>query len=126
MSTHETIGSSNPSSSSTPIESSESPLMVHEDNRTLCSCPTPMDTQIDGQPENEDVEGIRKLTLSMWNHFKKRKIDRIFKAVCNYCSRHLGGDIKMGLGICIITSKDVQGERLKTSSNKSWCKNKIK
>ena len=35
MSTHETIGSSNPSSSSTPIGSSESLLIVDEDNGTL-------------------------------------------------------------------------------------------
>ena len=41
MSTHETIGSSNPSSSSTPIGSSESPLTVDEDNGT--SSPLPMD-----------------------------------------------------------------------------------
>ena len=38
----------------------------------------------------------------------------------------LVGIVKMGLGICITTTKDVQGEQLKTSSNKSWCKNKIK
>ena len=43
MYTHETIGSSNPSSSSTPIGSSESPLMVDEDNGTPCSSPLPMD-----------------------------------------------------------------------------------
>uniref|UniRef100_A0A2N9H493 HAT C-terminal dimerisation domain-containing protein n=1 Tax=Fagus sylvatica TaxID=28930 RepID=A0A2N9H493_FAGSY len=82
MSTHETIGNkcSNLSSSSTPIGSSESPLMVDEDNGIPCSSPTLMDAQIDGQPENEDVEGIGKLTSSMWNHFKKRKIDGVFKA----------------------------------------------
>uniref|UniRef100_A0A2N9G9L2 HAT C-terminal dimerisation domain-containing protein n=1 Tax=Fagus sylvatica TaxID=28930 RepID=A0A2N9G9L2_FAGSY len=61
MSTHETIGSSNPSSSSTPIESSESLLTVDEDNGTPCSSPLPMDAQIDGQTENEDVEGMGKL-----------------------------------------------------------------
>jgi hypothetical protein len=95
MSTHETIGSSNPSSSSTPIGSSESPLTVDEDNGT--SSPLPMDAQIDGQTENEDVEGMGKLKSSMWNHFKKRKIDGVFKAVCNYCSKHLGGDSKNGI-----------------------------
>ena len=94
MSTHKIIGSSNPSSSSTPIGRSESPLTVDEDNGT--SSPLPMDAQIDGQTENEDVEGMGKLKSSMWNHFKKRKIDGIFKAVCNYCSRHLGGDSKNG------------------------------
>ena len=94
MSTHETIGSSNPSSSSTPIGSSESLLTVDEDNETPCSSPLLMDVQIDGQPENEDVEGMGKLTSSMWSHFKKRKIDGVFKAVCNYYSRHLGGDSK--------------------------------
>uniref|UniRef100_A0A2N9J4P9 hAT-like transposase RNase-H fold domain-containing protein n=1 Tax=Fagus sylvatica TaxID=28930 RepID=A0A2N9J4P9_FAGSY len=74
MSTHETIGSSNPSSSSTPIGSSESPLMVDEDNGTPCSSPTPMDAQIDGQPENKDVEGIGKLTSNVlleWNIDRK-------------------------------------------------------
>ena len=34
--------------------------------------------------------------------------------------------VKMGLGICITTTKDVLGEQLKTLGNKSWCKNKIK
>ena len=96
MSTCETIGSSNPSSSSTPIGSSESPLTVDEDNRTPCSSPLPMDAQIDGQPENEDVEGMRKLKSSMWSHFKKRKVYGVFEAVCNYCSRHLGRDSKNG------------------------------
>ena len=96
MFTHETIGSSNPSSSSTPIGSSESPLTVDEDNGTPCSSPLPMDAQIDGQTENEDVEGMGKLKSSMWSYFKKRKIDGVFKAVCNYCSRHLGGDSKNG------------------------------
>ena len=97
MSTHETIGSSNPSSSSsTPIGSSESPLMVDEDNGIPCSSPLLMDAQIDGQPENEYVKGMGKLTSSMWSHFKKRKIDGVFKVVCNYCSRHLGGDSKNG------------------------------
>ena len=61
MSIHETIGNSNPSSSSTPIGSSKSLLMVDEDNGTPCSSPTPMDAQIDGHPENEDDEGIGKL-----------------------------------------------------------------
>ena len=37
---------------------------------------------------------MRKLKSSMWNHFKKRKIDGLFKVVCNYCSRYLGGDSK--------------------------------
>uniref|UniRef100_A0A2N9ED94 HAT C-terminal dimerisation domain-containing protein n=1 Tax=Fagus sylvatica TaxID=28930 RepID=A0A2N9ED94_FAGSY len=80
MSTHETMSSSNPSSSSTPIGSSESPLTVDEDNGTPCSSPLTMNAQIDGQTENEDVEGIGKLKSSMWSHFKKRKIDGVFKA----------------------------------------------
>ena len=42
MSTHETISCSNPSSSSISIRSSESPLMVDEDNGTPCLSPTPM------------------------------------------------------------------------------------
>ena len=96
MSTHEIIASSNPSSSSTPIWSSESPLTVDEDNGTPCSSPLPMDAQIDGQIENEDGKGMGKLKSSMWNHFTKRKIDGVFKAVCNYCSRHLGRDSKNG------------------------------
>ena len=117
MSTYETIGSLNPSSSSTPIGSNESPLTVDKDNGTPCSSPLPMDAQIDGQTENEDVEGMGKLKLSMWNHFRRCAI---------IVQGTLVGIVKMGLGICITTTKDVQGERLKTSGNKSWCKNKIK
>jgi hypothetical protein len=96
MSTHETISSSNPSSSSTPIGSSESPLTVDEDNGIPYSSPLLMDAQIDGQTENEDIEGMGKLKSSMWSYFKKRKIDGVFKEVFNYCSRHLGGDSRNG------------------------------
>ncbi|XP_060965338.1 zinc finger BED domain-containing protein RICESLEEPER 2-like [Cannabis sativa] len=44
--------------------------------------------------DSEKNETKRKLTLFVWNHFKKQKINEVDKAVCNYCQKKLGGSSK--------------------------------
>ncbi|KAL5555096.1 hypothetical protein UlMin_037332 [Ulmus minor] len=41
-------------------------------------------------------EKKRKQTSVVWNHFSKRKCDGLWKAVCNYCDKKLGGESKNG------------------------------
>ncbi|KAL5578436.1 hypothetical protein UlMin_020135 [Ulmus minor] len=41
-------------------------------------------------------EKKRKQTSVVWNHFSKRKVDGLWKVVCNYCNRKLGGERKDG------------------------------
>ncbi|XP_022865374.1 zinc finger BED domain-containing protein RICESLEEPER 2-like [Olea europaea var. sylvestris] len=40
--------------------------------------------------------GKRKLTSTMWEHYKRQKIGEKWKAICNYCKKQLGGEIKNG------------------------------
>ncbi|KAL5550005.1 hypothetical protein UlMin_000181 [Ulmus minor] len=41
-------------------------------------------------------EKKRKQTSVVWNHFTKRKVDGLWKVLCNYCDRKLGGESKNG------------------------------
>ncbi|PON80540.1 Zinc finger, BED-type, partial [Parasponia andersonii] len=38
----------------------------------------------------------RKLTSDVWNHFKTQNIDRLMKAIYNYCEKKLGRESKNG------------------------------
>ena len=105
-----TNGSSNPSI--TAISNHQSPMIVDEDNTTLCSTPLDRLEDAQAQPNNEITEERGRLKLVVWNHFKKRKD----KVECNYCMRLLvgGGGLKMVLNICMTTLKYVLGKFLRT------------
>ncbi|KAG6497069.1 hypothetical protein ZIOFF_044955 [Zingiber officinale] len=40
--------------------------------------------------------GTRKLTSDVWNHFRRKKINGMDKAICNYCEKPLSGNSKHG------------------------------
>ncbi|PIN13943.1 hypothetical protein CDL12_13437 [Handroanthus impetiginosus] len=48
------------------------------------------------QAPNEGGSSKRKLTLVVWNHFKREKIDGKWKAICKYCNGKLLGELKQG------------------------------
>ena len=99
-----TNGSSNPSI--TPISSHQSPMIVDEDNTTLCSTPLDRLEDAQAQPNNEIIEERGRLKSVVCNHFKRRKVDEKDKAECNYCMRLLRwgmGGLKMALNICMTT-----------------------
>ncbi|XP_023912434.1 zinc finger BED domain-containing protein RICESLEEPER 3-like [Quercus suber] len=100
MTSHENIGSFNPSGSN------QFPLIVDEDNATLSSplLNMPKDVQV-VQPSNEITEEEGKLSI-VWNHFKRKRVDEKDKAECNYCkkllvngsnygTKHLHGHVKI-------------------------------
>nr|KAJ0206886.1 hypothetical protein LSAT_V11C500240550 [Lactuca sativa] len=55
----------------------------------------------DQQPPQPSVEPVaentnRRLTSKVWKHFKKQKIDGVYKEICNYCNKKLSGISKNG------------------------------
>ena len=84
MTSHENIGSSNPSGSN------QFPLIVDEDNATPSSplLNMPNDVQV-VQPSNEIIQEEGKYKSIVWNHFKKKRVDEKDKAECNYCKKFL-------------------------------------
>ncbi|KAL5570508.1 hypothetical protein UlMin_027083 [Ulmus minor] len=68
------------------------------------SAPSPNTTPSCNADENDkeieivptEGEKKRKQTSVVWNHFSKRKVDGLWKAVCNYCDKKLGGESKNG------------------------------
>jgi len=46
--------------------------------------------------EIEVEGGKRKLTSEVWKHFKRKKIEDKWKAICNYCGKKLLGDPSQG------------------------------
>ena len=49
-----------------------------------------------GEEELESKLANNKLRSVVWQHFKKVKIDGVWKAVCNYCTKKLLGESKSG------------------------------
>ncbi|MED6127938.1 hypothetical protein PIB30_092803 [Stylosanthes scabra] len=69
----------------------------------------------------------RKLTLEVWNHFKRQKINNKWKAICNYCKAKLLGDPKLGTphlrdhrkSCKLRTTRDIRQSFLKTNTSPS-------
>ncbi|XP_075480113.1 zinc finger BED domain-containing protein RICESLEEPER 2-like [Primulina tabacum] len=51
-------------------------------------------TSVDGASPSETRK--RKLTSDVWNHFERKKINGMDKAICNYCKKSLSGQSKHG------------------------------
>ncbi|XP_022855112.1 zinc finger BED domain-containing protein DAYSLEEPER-like, partial [Olea europaea var. sylvestris] len=57
--------------------------------------------------------GKKKLTSTVWEHYKRQKISEKLKAICNHCKKQLGGETKNGtkhlndhLKRCVLRYKD--------------------
>ncbi|XP_050249216.1 zinc finger BED domain-containing protein RICESLEEPER 3-like [Quercus robur] len=84
MTSHENIGSSNPSGSN------QFPLIVDEDNATPSSPLLNMPNDVQAvQPSNEIIQEEGKYKSIVWNHFKRKRVDEKDKAECNYCKKLL-------------------------------------
>ncbi|XP_060673042.1 zinc finger BED domain-containing protein DAYSLEEPER-like [Ziziphus jujuba] len=89
---------------STPHDKDQSSSTPFSDNSTPISTPQEIPSQEDinqtsievCDEDSSQVIGKRKLISVVWNHFKKVKIDGVDKAVCNYCSKKLGGGSRNG------------------------------
>ncbi|WOL10824.1 zinc finger BED domain-containing protein RICESLEEPER 3-like [Canna indica] len=46
--------------------------------------------------DHSDSSIKKKFTSPMWAHFKREKIDGVWKAICVYCNKKLGGGEKSG------------------------------
>ncbi|WOL11353.1 zinc finger BED domain-containing protein RICESLEEPER 2-like [Canna indica] len=46
--------------------------------------------------DDSDSSTKKKITSPMWAHFKREKIDGVWKAICIYCNKKLGGGGKSG------------------------------
>ncbi|KAH6764482.1 hypothetical protein C2S51_015731 [Perilla frutescens var. frutescens] len=74
------------------IQSNEGQIVGHVAS-VDCSIPG------ESSPPKVDLEnevGKRKLTSVVWQHFKKKKINGVDKAECNYCKKKLVGSSKNG------------------------------
>ena len=84
MTSHENIGSSNPSGNN------QFPLIVDEDNATPSSPLLNMPNDVQAvQPSNEIIQEEGKYKSIVWNHFKRKRVDEKDKAECNYCKKLL-------------------------------------
>nr|XP_048321651.1 zinc finger BED domain-containing protein DAYSLEEPER-like [Ziziphus jujuba var. spinosa] len=89
---------------STPHDKDQSSSTPFSDNSTPISTPQEIPSQEDinqtsievCDEDSSQVIGKRKLISVVWNHFKKVKIDGVDKAICNYCSKKLGGGSRNG------------------------------
>ena len=79
---------SNQPTPSTFVDSCEP--QTEDDNNPLAN-----DVEM-GEEEQDSKLAMGKLRSPMWQHFQKVKIDGLWKAVCNYCSKKLLGDSKSG------------------------------
>ncbi|KAL5146651.1 putative AC9 transposase [Glycine soja] len=56
--------------------------------------------ETENSPNIEEVEDVerslnkRGLTSTAWTHFKRKKIEEKWKAICKYCEKKLGGDTR--------------------------------
>ena len=67
----------------------------HTNVPLLTSTSSPENTQ--SQPPNEcseEEDGKAKLKSEAWVHFDRKKINGIWKAICNYCGKRLWGDTR--------------------------------
>jgi hypothetical protein len=68
------------------VVASNVPILPNVENNSTpneIESPVPCEIEVEG--------GKRKLTSDVWNHFKRQKIDGLWKAICNYCSKKLSG-----------------------------------
>ena len=80
---HITLKDSVEATQSAPSSNTTPPCNVDENAKEIEIVPT-------------GGEKKRKQTSVVWNHFSKRKCDRLWKAVCNYCDKKFGGESKNG------------------------------
>ena len=48
------------------------------------------------EESNTTCGGTKRKPSVVWEHFKKQQVNGVWKAICNYCNKHLGGDSKNG------------------------------
>lgn len=77
--------------SSPNSESPQSPTIPSEENQSNTSSSPINSIQVEA-----DDGGRSKLKSIMWNHYKRIEVDGVYKAVCHYCSKSLGGETKNG------------------------------
>jgi len=84
-----TVNSNPGTGSSSPQESQAQPESVND------SEPIQIDDD-DPEPEDTDFGTKRKLTLAVWNDFKKVKVLGAVRAQCLHCHKQLGGSSRNG------------------------------
>lgn len=73
-------------STSTPV-TSQSPSEVNAN---------PIHIDLGDDEEMTEENRKRKLTSSVWQHFKLQRINNVSKAICRQCNKQLGGESKNG------------------------------
>lgn len=80
------------SQTSSPIsESPQSPMIPSEENQSNSSS-----SPINSEQVEADDGGKSRLKSAMWNHYDRIQVDGVYRAVCHYCSKSLGGETKNG------------------------------
>ncbi|XP_028108647.1 zinc finger BED domain-containing protein RICESLEEPER 3-like [Camellia sinensis] len=91
------VNSEAPVNSQVPFESDASQHSSPPTNAPMNS-PSPLSNQhvIDLEESNTTCGGTKRKSSVVWEHFKKQQVNGVWKAICNYCNKHLGGDSKNG------------------------------
>ena len=79
-------------STSTSMNTSNSTPMNSGLSRHDQSTPITLDSD-----DNEEILKSSRLTLVVWNHYKRQKINDTMKPICNYCGKKLGGESRNGI-----------------------------
>ncbi|XP_042387962.1 zinc finger BED domain-containing protein RICESLEEPER 2-like [Zingiber officinale] len=66
---------------------------VPQDQPNMTSVAVDASLSTDASPS---AIGTRKLTSNVWNHFRRKKVNGMDKAICNYCEKPLSGNRKHG------------------------------
>ncbi|KAL5130646.1 Zinc finger BED domain-containing protein RICESLEEPER 2 [Glycine soja] len=86
----------------TPIDPSINSIAPLETQQVANDAQSNPVEEAENSPNIEEVEDVerssnkRGLTSAAWTHFKRKKIEEKWKAICKYCEKKLGGDTRSG------------------------------
>jgi len=84
----------------TPIDQSINSIAPLETQQVANDAQSNPVEEAENSPNIEEVEDVerslnkRGLTSTAWTHFKRKKIEGKWKAICKYCEKKLGGDTR--------------------------------
>ena len=84
----------------TPIDPSVNSIASLETQQVANDAQSNPVEEAENSPNIEEVEDVerslnkRGLTSTAWTHFKRKKIEGKWKAICKYCEKKLGGDTR--------------------------------
>ncbi|CAL5344289.1 unnamed protein product [Camellia sinensis] len=89
------VGANSQANSQLPVDGLQPSISVESETSLPSQPPLPNQNVLDVDDSDSSL-ATRKNPSFVWQHFKKEKIDGVWKAICNYCKKHLGGNPKHG------------------------------